>query len=136
MGPQPVDMGRLRVTHGIYGAECALGMQGFCSFDYRCFPIFLENVDRRINLMPIAMHPMITKPTEDELIHLHGDFYMTTPERSIIDMLRVYPESEFVSQALLWMEDYTKLREMADKYGVRDVLEREIEYAHSDMFEM
>lgn len=34
------------------------------------------------------------------------------------------------------MEDYTKLREMADKYGVRDVLEREIEYAHSDMFEM
>lgn len=111
-------------------------MQGFCSFDYRCFPIFLENVDRRINLIPIAMHPMITKPTEDELIHLHGDFYMTTPERSIIDMLRVYPESEFVSQALLWMEDYTKLREMADKYGVRDVLEREIEYAHSDMFEM
>ena len=82
-------MGRLRVTHGIYGAECALGMQGFCSFDYRCFPIFLENVDKRINLMPIAMHPMITKPTEDELIHLHGDFYMTTPERSIIDMLRV-----------------------------------------------
>lgn len=107
MGSQPVDIDRLRVTHGIYGAECTLGMQGFCSFDYRCFPIFLENVDRRINLMPIAMHPMITKPTEDELIHLRGDFYMTTPERSIID-----------------------------KYEVRDVLEREIEYAHSDMFEM
>ena len=40
MGSQPVDIDRLRVTHGIYGAECALGMQGFCSFDYRCFQIF------------------------------------------------------------------------------------------------
>lgn len=86
--------------------------------------------------MPIAMHPMIAKPTSDELIHLHGDFYMTTPERSIIDMLRVYPESEFVSQSLLWMDDYTKLRSMADKYHVRDILEREIEYAHSDEFEV
>lgn len=136
MGPQPVNMDELNVKGGIYGAECALGMQGFCSFDYRCFPIFLCDVDARVNLMPIAIHPMITKPTEDELIHLRGDFYMTTPERSIIDMLRVYPESEFVSQALLWMDDYTKLRSMADKYHVRDILEREIEYAHSDEFEV
>ena len=63
------------------------------------------------------------------LIHIKGDFYMTTPERSIIDLLRVYPQSEFVTQALQRIEDYTKLRAMADKYGVRDVLEEEIEYA-------
>lgn len=40
MGPQPVNMAELNVHKGIYAAECALGMQGYCSFDYRWFPIF------------------------------------------------------------------------------------------------
>ena len=34
-----------------------------------------------------------------------------------------------MTQALQRIEDYTKLRDMADKYGVRDVLDEEIEYA-------
>lgn len=35
----------------------------------------------------------VTEPTPDELVRIKGDFYMTTPERSIIDLLRVYPQS-------------------------------------------
>ena len=117
------------VTKGTYAAECALGMQGFGSYPYAEFPIFLSNAKKRVDMRPISLHPKITEPTPDELVRIKGDFYMTTPERSIIDLLRVYPQSEFVTQALQRIEDYTKLRDMADKYGVRDVLEEEIEYA-------
>lgn len=117
------------MTKGTYAAECALGMQGFGSYPYAEFPIFLSNAKKRVDMRPISLHPKITEPTPDELIHIKGDFYMTTPERSIIDLLRVYPQSEFVTQALQRIEDYAKLRVMADKYGVRDVLEKEIEYA-------
>lgn len=129
MGPQPVNMEEWGVTQGIYAAECALGMQGFGSYPYSEFPIVLSHAKKRVDLRPISLHPMITEPTPDELIHINGDFYMTTPERSIIDLLRVYPQSEFVTQALQWMDDYAELRRMADKYGVREILEEEIEYA-------
>ena len=104
-------------------------MQGFGSYPYAEFPIFLSNAKKRVDMRPISLHPKITEPTPDELVRIKGDFYMTTPERSIIDLLRVYPQSEFVTQALQRIEDYTKLRAMADKYGMRDVLEEEIEYA-------
>lgn len=129
MGPQPVNMEEWGVTGGTYAVECALGMQGFGSYPYAEFPIFLSNAKKRVDMRPISLHPKITEPTPDELVRIKGDFYMTTPERSIIDLLRVYPQSEFVTQALQRIEDYTKLRDMADKYGVRDVLEEEIEYA-------
>lgn len=36
-----------------------------------------------------------------------------------------------MTQALQRIEDYAELRAMADKYGVRDVLEEEIEYAQN-----
>lgn len=68
------------VTGGTYAAECALGMQGFGSYPYAEFPIFLSNAEKRVDLRPISLHPKITEPTPDE-------------------------------------------------YGVRDVLEKEIEYA-------
>lgn len=118
-------------TSGILGAECALGWEGLCSYPSESFPIMLNTYPRRLDLKPCAIHPMVTEPTPDELIHLEGDFYMTTPERSIIDLVRVYPESEFLSQALLRIDDLTKVRAMADKYGVRDRLEEEIDYARN-----
>lgn len=110
-------------TGGIFGAECALGLQGLCSYPAEEFPILLTSYPKRIAMVPIANHPWINKPTKEELIQIEGDYYMTTPERSIIDLLRVYPESEFIAQAIVRMDDLTKLRQMADKYGVREQLE-------------
>lgn len=131
MGPQPVNLEEWNITRGILAAECALGVQGYGSYPYKEFPIMLANTKDRVDLRPVSLHPMITEVLPSEMVHVRGEIYMTTVERSIIDLLLVCPENEFVTQALQRIDHYCKLRNMEDKYGVRDILESEIEYAQS-----
>ena len=49
----------------------------------------LANTKDRVDLRPVSLHPMITDVLPDEKIRVRGEVYMTTVERSIIDLLRV-----------------------------------------------
>lgn len=114
------------ITKGILGAECALALQGYCLFPAENFPIFLYGGERRYSGAP-GVHPWVTEPKEDELLPYRDGFTMTTPERSVVDLIRIYPESEFIPEALDMMNgNYDKLYAMADRYGLRAEVEEQI----------
>lgn len=117
------------ITSGILGAECALGLQGYCMFRAQSFPIFLYGGNKRMDLFP-GVHPMGPEVREDEMVPYKNGLMMTTPERSLIDLIREYPESEFIPEGLECLDNYDKLYELADRYNMRSEVDWQIEHMH------
>lgn len=114
--------------NSILGLECALSLQGYCTFLGGRVPIYLFEGKGYYGGTSILVG-VESMPTKDELVRVDGRL-MTTPERSIIDLLRYKPYSEYTIHALCLMENEPEVlkrtRELAKKYGLENELEQAI----------
>lgn len=117
------------LPHVIFGVDTALALQGMCSSNWEWFPQVIVEGTGLVKGV-ISYLGVDEMPTPDELTSARG-FTCTTIERSLIDLLRYNPHSEFIPEALIdYVGDKEALLVYAEKYGVRDKLE--YEYEHLD----
>lgn len=123
------SLSKYGISKPVLAGECSLGLQGYCSFRAKEFPVIGYLGEKLLVGHPTFL-PFVRIGESDEYIKKDG-FLMTTVERSIVDLIRVNPYNEAISQALCLIDDYTRVRDIAERYALRKELEYQIEEAPS-----
>lgn len=119
----------------IIGVECALGLQGYTSFDSYNFPIYLyDGNGYYVGNPTIIGVGKLGLPNKNELV-IKNNLKMTNPYRSIIDIMHTNTYSEFSVTAVAEMlNDENKMKileEYAKRYGLAKELKELIEEAEN-----
>lgn len=109
------------VGNGIIGMDSALAMQDYCGRYISGYPTLLyDGYGYYIGIPNIVGVKEIGMPKEDEIIIING-YRVTTPERSLVDLLKFDVNCEFLPEVMIEIVDngeVEKFRNYCAKYGL------------------